>query len=99
MTETEAKHGVGAGHGERVTIIVNQHPYHLDTNTADADLIRGLVGAPAEYEVWKIEGAPDPEGQLPVDDIQVTGTIEVKNGDRFRVVPPGTFGAVGAAHH
>jgi hypothetical protein len=37
-------------------------------------------------------GQPLRWGQLPKDDIQVTGRVEVKSGDRFRVVPPRTFG-------
>jgi len=35
---------------------------------------------------------PDPEGQLPVDDIQITSPVEIKDGQQYRVVPPGTFG-------
>jgi len=85
------------GHNEEhITIIINQVPHHLDTSSITADAIKKLAGADSDYEVWKVVGAPDPEGQLPVDDIQVKGTTEVKSGDRFRVVPPGTFGAVAA---
>lgn len=79
---------------EKITILVNQRPFHLNTITTSADEIRGLIQAPNDYEVWKIVRDPDPEGQLPVDDIQITGTVEIKSGDRFRVVPPGTFGMV-----
>lgn len=77
----------------KITILVNQRPFHIDATTISADEIRGLIQAPNDYEVWKIIQNPDPEGQLPVDDIQVTGIIEIKSGDRFRVVPPGTFGS------
>jgi hypothetical protein len=80
-------------HSEQITILVNQQPKHLQSNEVTPDQLRGLAELPSDYEVWKIVGSPDAEGQLPVDDIQVTGTIEVHNGDRFRVVPPGTFGA------
>ncbi len=79
---------------DHVTILINQVPHHLTTTTITADEIRKLAGADNDYEVWKVVKAPDPEGQLPVDDIQVKGSIEVKSGDKFRVVPPGTFGAV-----
>jgi hypothetical protein len=79
---------------KKVTILVNKKPYHIDTSTITDDEIRSLVQAPDDYEVWKIIKSPDPEGQLPIDDIQITGSIEVKTGDKFRVVPPGTFGAV-----
>jgi hypothetical protein len=75
------------------TILVNQQPEHISGDTVTAAAIRGFAQAPANYEVWKVVKAPDPEGQLPVDDILVTDSIEVKSGDRFRVVPPGTFGS------
>ena len=76
-----------------ITIIVNQRPFHLDATSLSATDIRSLVEAPDDYEVWKTVNNPDPEGQLPVDDVQITDSIEVKSGDRFRVVPPGTFGS------
>jgi len=79
---------------KKITILINQVPHHITTNTISADEIRKLANAGEDYEVWKVVKAPDPEGQLPIDDVQIKGTIEVKSGDRFRVVPPGTFGAV-----
>jgi hypothetical protein len=79
---------------DHVTILINQVPHHLTTTTITADEIRKLAGANNDYEVWQVVKAPDPEGQLPVDDIQIKESIEVKSGDKFRVVPPGTFGAV-----
>jgi len=78
---------------DKVTIIVNQHPYHLEQSTLSPQEFRDLVKAPADYEIWLIVKDPDPEGQLPVDDQQVTVPVEIKNGQRYRVVPPGTFGA------
>lgn len=77
----------------RITILINQKPYHIETDELSAADIRTLAGAPPDYEVWQVLGSPDPEGQLPVNDIQITGTVKVKSGTRFRVVPPGTFGA------
>lgn len=76
-----------------ITIIVNQSPFHISDSTISSEEIRGLADSPDDYEVWHVIGSPDPEGQLPVDDIQVTAEVVVKSGDRFRVVPPGTFGA------
>lgn len=76
----------------KVTILVNQKPYHVDKTVLTADEIRTLVGAAPDYEVWKTIKDPDPEGQLPKDDLLIKGEIEVKSGDKFRVVPPGTFG-------
>jgi hypothetical protein len=77
---------------QKITIIINQRPYHFDRSVLSPEDIRAAVGAPPDYEVWKIVKDPDPEGQLPVDDLQITGPMETKSGDRFRVVPPGTFG-------
>lgn len=77
---------------QKITIIINQRPFHFERSTLSPEDIRAAVGAPADYEVWKTVKDPDPEGQLPVDDLQITGPTEVKSGDRFRVVPPGTFG-------
>jgi hypothetical protein len=78
---------------ERLTILVNGRPHHVNKPHLTAEEIRALVNAPGDYEVWKVVRDPDPEGQLPVDDQQVTEAVDIKSGDRFRVVPPGTFGA------
>ncbi len=77
---------------KKITIIINQRPFHFATSALTPDDFRTAVQAPADYEVWKVIHNPDPEGQLPADDIQITGPVEVKSGERFRVVPPGTFG-------
>lgn len=74
------------------TIIINQEPYHFEQATLTPQEFRDAVGADADYEVWRIVNNPDPEGQLPVDDVQITGPVEIKSGQRYRVVPPGTFG-------
>ena len=78
---------------QKTTILINQRPFHFEMTTLSPDEFRGAVSAPADYEVWRIVKDPDPEGQLPVDDVQITTPAEIKNGERYRVVPPGTFGA------
>jgi hypothetical protein len=83
--EHESEHGV--------RILINQTPFHFEKRTLTAADFREKVKAPDDYEVWKVVKEPDPEGALPVDDIQITGPVHVKSGERFRVVPPGTFGA------
>ena len=77
---------------EKITIIINKKPYHFSSDEVSAQEIRDAVNADADYEVWLIVKDPDPEGQLPENDELITGTITIKNGLRFRVVPPGTFG-------
>ena len=78
----------------KITIIINRKSYEAPSEMMNPEDFRGLIGAPNDYEVWKIIRDPDPEGQPAKDDVQVTQSIKVKNGDRFRVVPPGTFGAL-----
>jgi hypothetical protein len=77
---------------EHVTILINQRPFHVEQPTLRPEEFRDLVKAPADYEVWLIVKNADPEGQLPVDDQQITAEVGIMNGQRFRVVPPGTFG-------
>jgi hypothetical protein len=76
-----------------VRILINQTPFRFEKTTLEPKDFREKVKAPEDYEVWKIVKDADAEGKLPVDDIQITGPVTVKSGDRFRVVPPGTFGA------
>jgi len=78
---------------KKITIIINQRPFHFEKATLSPEEFRSAVSAPADYEVWRIVKDADPEGQLPVDDIQITTPVEIKSGERYRVVPPGTFGA------
>lgn len=79
---------------KKITIHINQHPYHFEQATLTPDDFRVAVSAPPDYEVWRIVKSPDPEGQLPLDDVQVTAPTEIENGQRYRVVPAGTFGAL-----
>lgn len=76
-----------------VRIFINKLPFTFERSTLEPKDFREKVKAPEDYEVWKIVKEADPEGKLPVDDIQITGPIAVHNGEHFRVVPPGTFGA------
>ena len=77
----------------KITILINQRPFHFEKETLAPDEFRQAVNAPTDYEVWLIVKNPDPEGQLPVDDLQVTAPVAIKDGQRYRVVPRGTFGA------
>lgn len=77
----------------KTNILINQQPHKFDTNMLTPQDFRDAVNADANYEVWRIVKSPDPEGQLPLDDEQITNSVEVKSGQRFRVVPPGTFGS------
>ncbi len=37
---------------QKITIIINQQPYHFETTTLSPQDFRDAVGASAEYEVW-----------------------------------------------
>jgi len=78
---------------KKITILINQRPFHFQQDILTPEDFRNAIGAPSDYEVWLIVHSPDPEGQLPVDDVQITGPVQIKDGQRYRVVPPGTFGA------
>jgi hypothetical protein len=78
----------------KVTIHINQRPFHFEKTILTPQEFRDQVNAASDYEVWLIVKDPDPEGQLPVDDIQITAPVEIKSGQRYRVVPPGTFGTL-----
>ena len=78
---------------KKITILINQRPFHFQQDTLTPEDFRNAISAPSDYEVWFIVHSPDPEGQLPVDDVQITGPVQIKDGQRYRVVPPGTFGA------
>lgn len=77
---------------QKITVLINQRPFHFDQATLSPEDFRNAVGSPADYEIWLVVKDPDAEGQLPVDDVQVTGPVGIENGQRYRVVPPGTFG-------
>lgn len=83
-----------AGPATKVTILINKQPFHFDVDELEPADFRTQVNAPADYEVWRIMKDPDPEGQLPRDDVQITARTTIKSGERYRVVPPGTFGSV-----
>jgi E2/UBC family protein E len=83
---------------KKITIHINQEPYHFEKSELTPQAFRDTIGAPNEYEVWLVVKSPDPEGELPKDDIQITGPAEIENGQRYRVVPPGTFGLVNIAN-
>lgn len=78
--------------GKKTTVLINQKPYHFEQTTLSPQDFKDAVGLPADHEVWLVVKSPDPEGQLPVDDVQITAPVEIKSGQHYRVVPAGTFG-------
>jgi hypothetical protein len=52
---------------EKITILINQRPFHFEVDTLVPGDFRHAVGAPDDHEVWRVVHNPDPEGQLPID--------------------------------
>jgi len=77
---------------KRITVLINQKPFHFEQTVLSPQDFRDAVGVQSDYEVWQVVKDPDPEGQLPVDDVQITEPVEIKSGQQYRVVPVGTFG-------
>ena len=80
----------------RITILINERRFRFDQAELTPADFREAVGAPEEYEVRLVVRGPDAEGQLPVDDEQITGPVRIRDGQRYRIVPPGTFGGADA---
>ena len=37
-----------------VTVVINQKPYHFESDTPTPDDFRGAVGSDPDYEVWRM---------------------------------------------
>jgi hypothetical protein len=76
----------------RVEIFVNRRKLELDQREIKAAQLLEAAGFQGEgWDLFQLQGEGDPTGgQL----IQATEVLELKNGDRFRVIPGNrTFGA------
>lgn len=74
-----------------VHVFVNRKKVELSTNTmTGAELLEAAEFQGHEWDLLKLQGEGDPSG----GEIVMAGdTLELKNGDRFRVIPGNrTFG-------
>lgn len=83
----------GKSKKKKITISINKKHYQVEEGVMSREEFIVLSQLPNDYQVWQIVGKADPEGEIPVNDIQVTESVQVKDGEKFRVVPPGTFGS------
>jgi len=76
----------------KVEVFVNRRKLELrQTATTGADLVEAAGFQGEGWDLFKLQGEGDPTGG---ELIQATDTIELKNGERFRVIPGNrTFGA------
>jgi len=72
-------------------IFVNNKPYKTDLDKMTGQQIKALAGVPSDYELFLVKGKES-------EPIGSNQTVEIKNGEHFRAIPPGTFGHDAAAN-
>jgi hypothetical protein len=72
----------------KITIIINQRPFHLDVNEASGRDLKALADIPIGNLLFR--EVPGPGDDLPISDDEV---VELKSGEHFYDMPPGNFGA------
>jgi len=77
---------------KKIKIKINRKVYRIEDENSSAAELRELAELPENYEVYKVIGKPDPEGEPVTDDILIVGEIILVTKDEFQVVPPGHFG-------
>ena len=84
MTETKAAAGPNT---KKITIIVNDKPYHFEGTRVSVADIKQVAGIPAANLLFlEVPG--------PGDDVPITGeVITIKSGQHYYDMPPGNFGA------
>jgi hypothetical protein len=76
----------------KVEVFVNRRRLELDlTEITGAGLLEAAGFQGQNWDLFRLQGEGDPTGG---ELIQATDVIQLKNGDRFRVIPGNrTFGA------
>ncbi len=75
-----------------ITIVINNRPYKAPAPQMTGRQIKELAGGPLEYLLVEIVKSPDPVAggdDIIIGDDQV---VDLKDGMRFRIVNPATFG-------
>ena|SRR2546427_4400546 len=70
---------------EGFEIFVNNKRYTTPSEELTGDQIKQLAGIPPNYELFIVHG----NDSTPIGPTQ---EVEIKNGEHFRAIPPGTFG-------
>jgi len=84
MTETQAAAGPKT---KKITIIVNDNPYHFEFTKVSVADIKQVAGIPAANLLF-LE-VPGPGDDVPITDEVIT----IKSGQHYYDMPPGNFGA------
>lgn len=72
---------------KKVTVIVNDKPYHFDGETVSVAEIKRVAGIPAANLLF-LE-VPGPGDDLPITEEVIT----IKSGQHYYDMPPGNFGS------
>jgi len=76
----------------KITIHINNKPYHVETSQMTGAEIKQLGGGPMDYLLVLVVKDPDPVAggdDIIINDNQV---VELKSSMHFRIVNPATFG-------
>ena len=73
---------------ERVTVIINQKPYHFDEDEVTGRALKERAAIP-DANLLFLE-VPGPGDDLLIGDDQI---VELKSGEHFYDMPPGNFGS------
>ena len=76
----------------RITILINNQRFEAPRPIMTGREIKELGGGPMDYWLILNVGAPDPQAGGDDRQIQDDERVELRNGMRFRIVNPGTFG-------
>jgi hypothetical protein len=78
---------------QKTTLIINNKPYHTDADALTGSGIKALAasgGVKADYELFLVH---EPGAGAPVDEpIGDSQSVPLRNGMKFRAIPPGNRG-------
>lgn len=71
-------------------VFVNDKLFKTSSSSLTGDQIKSLAGVAGNYELFLVHGNTS-------EPIGPSQSVEMKNGEHFRAIPPGTFGKTHAA--
>lgn len=77
----------------KATVLINNKPYHTEASSLTGAEIKALAGSGGVKSDYELFLAHEPGGGAPVDEPVGDGqAIAIKNGMKFRAIPPGNRG-------
>lgn len=78
---------------EKITILINQKPYHVAKPEMTGRELKELAAGPLQYLLVLVVGKPDEVAGGDDKIINDDQAVSLESGMRFRIVNPATFGA------